>query len=127
MGLRMYLSMIGLGSFLAWFAWGVIVWSISPREAGLPGFIMFYLTLGLALVGTMTILLSTARIFLLRRKVIEREIRTAFRHAILFALIVIFSLVFSAAGIFSIWYAILLISVASFIEYLFLQLHRGRR
>lgn len=127
MGLRTYLSSIGLGTVLAWFGWAMIILHIAPREASAPGFIMFYLTLGVALVGTLTLVFSIFRVYILRRSVVEREIRTSFRHAILCSLIVIISLVLSAAGRFSVWYSFLLLAVASVVEYLFLQAHYGRR
>lgn len=126
MGLRAYLSSIGLGTAIAWFGWIMIIFNIAPREASAPGFIMFYLTLAAALVGTLTLVFSIFRVYILRRSVIEREIRTAFRHAILCSLITIISLVLSSAGRFSVWYSFLLLAIASIIEYLFLQAHHGR-
>jgi membrane-associated HD superfamily phosphohydrolase len=126
MGLRAYLSSIGLGTVLAWFGWAMIILNITPREASTPGFVMFYLTLAVALVGTLTFIFSIFRVYVLRRSVIEREIRTSFRHAILCSLITIVSLVLSSAGRFSVWYSLLLLAIASVIEYLFLQAHHGR-
>jgi len=126
MGLRAYLSSIGLATVLAWFGWAMIILNIGPREAGVPGFVMFYATLVVALIGTLTFFFSVFRVYILRRSVIEREIRTAFRHGVLCSLIAIVSLALSSAGNFSAWYSFLLIAVASIIEYLFLQAHHGR-
>jgi len=87
---------------------------------------MFYLTLAIALTGTLTLVGSALRIVLLRREVRGREIRTAFRHAILFALVVTISLVLSRIGRFQTYHIIFLIAVASALEYFFLQFQRGR-
>jgi amino acid permease len=32
--------------------WGVVVWAINPDEAGLIGFLFFYIALGFAVMGT---------------------------------------------------------------------------
>lgn len=126
MGLRAYLSLIGLGTVLSWFAWSIVLFTMSPKESGWIGFFMFYVTFGTAIAGTLTILFSIIRIYFLRRKVIEREIRISFRHAVLCAFIATASLVISAAGRFSFWYMLGLLVVSVAIEYLFLQAHRGR-
>lgn len=126
MGLRAYLTCIGFGTLLACFAWGVVLVMMNPDESGWVGFTMFYVTFGMAIIGTLTILLSVMRIFALRRKVVEREVRTSFRHAILLSLIVISSLALSAAGHFSTWYMLGFLAVSIAVEYLFLQAHGGR-
>ena len=126
MGLKGYLSFIGLGTFLAWFAWSIIVFNVSPKETGIGAFIMFYVTLAVALVGALTLVMTVLRVYVLQRKVIVREIRTAFRHAILFAVIAITSLALSASERFTIWSIIILIAVVSVVEYFFIQFHRGR-
>lgn len=126
MGLRAYLSLIGLGTFLAWIAWGIILLNINPFDAGFAEFVMFYVTLAVALVGTLTLIMTVVRVYLLKRKVLVREIRMAFRHSVLFSVIAIVSLALSAAEKFTVWYAILLIAVAAIVEYFFLQFHGGR-
>ena len=126
MGLRGYFALIGLGTVLSWFAWSIVIFTMSPVDSGWVGFSMFYVTLGTALAGTLTLIFSVIRIYLLHRKVIEREIRTAFRHAVLCAFILISSLALSASGHFSIWITLVLLLVSVAIEYIFLQAHRGK-
>lgn len=126
MGIGTFCSVMGLGTMFAWFAWALILMNTSPKEAGLAGFLIFYVTLAVALIGTMTLIGTLVRIYLFRRPVPGREIRTAFRHGILFALVAIGSLALSAAGDFQPWYLIVFIAVATLVEYFFLQFHRGR-
>jgi hypothetical protein len=126
MGLRVYLLLIGLGTVLSWFAWCIVLFTMSPVDSGWIGFSMFYITFGTALAGTLTLLFSIIRVYLLHRNVIEREIRTSFRHAVLCALITIASLALSASGHFSFWYTLGLLIVSVTVEYLFLQAHRGK-
>ena len=118
---------MALGTFLAWAAWGIVVWNTSPTEAGFAGFVMFYITLAFALVGSLALIGTCFRLYVLkRREVPSREIKIAFRHAILFAGVAIASLVLSANGLFRTWHVIALISAASIVEYLFLQSQSGR-
>jgi hypothetical protein len=126
MGLRAYLSLIGLGTLLSWFAWAVVLVMMNPDESGWFGFVMFYVSFGIAIAGTLTLILSIIRIYVMRRNVVEREVRVSFRHAIMFACIVIASLALTASGHFSSWYMIGFLFVSVAIEYLFLQAHRGK-
>jgi hypothetical protein len=126
MGLRGYLFLIALGTALAWFSWSIVLCTMNPFDSGWIGFSMFYLTIGMALAGTLTIFFSCIRIYLLHRKVIEREIRISFRHAVLCAFIAIASLMLTASGHFSAWYTFGLLLLSVGVEYLFLQAHRGK-
>jgi hypothetical protein len=126
MGLKAYLSFIGLGTFLAWFAWIVVLFNVNPEESGIAGLIMFYLTLTVSVVGTLTVIMTVMRVYMLKREVLGREIRIAFRHSIMFGAIAVFSLVLSSAGKFHAWHVIVLAAIALLIEYFFLQFHRGR-
>lgn len=127
MGLRAYSLLMALGTLLAWAAWTIIVINVDPREAGLAGFFMFYLTLGAALVGTLSLFLSFFRVIVLRRRdVPSREIRHAFRHAILFAGVAIVSLMLSAHGWMRTWHLVALVAVASIAEYFLIQTKQGR-
>ena len=126
MGLKGYLSLIGLGTVFAWIAWAIIILNISPVESGVTALVFFYVTLAAALVGTLTLIMTVLRVYLLRREVIVRETRTAFRHAVLFAVIAISSLILSAADRFSTWSIVLLVAIISVVEYFFIQFHRGR-
>jgi len=126
MGLKGYLSSIGLGTFLAWFAWMVVLFNVNPADTGVAGLVMFYVTLSIALIGTLTIIMSTLRVYILKRKVPVREIRKALRHSVLFSIVAVVSLALSAAGKFHSWHVILLVAAACVIEYFFMQFHRER-
>ncbi|OGL73775.1 hypothetical protein A3E39_03510 [Candidatus Uhrbacteria bacterium RIFCSPHIGHO2_12_FULL_60_25] len=127
MGLRTYVLLMAIGTFLAWMAWIVIVMNVNPMEAGFLGFFMFYLTLAVSLVGSLALIGTFFRIIILKRhEVPSREIRIAFRHAVLFAGVAIVSLLLAANGLLRTWHVVALIAVASIVEYLFLQAQQGR-
>jgi hypothetical protein len=124
MGLRGYLSLIGLGTALAAAAWGIVLFSVNPEEADILAFVMFYVTLAAMLVGMLTMIMTVARVYVLRREVIQREIQKAFRHALLFTAITVVSLFLAAGNRFSIITLVIMIAATSIIEYFFLQFSR---
>lgn len=127
MGLRTYVLLMAIGTFLAWIAWTVIVLNVDPTETGFLGFFLFYLTLAVSLVGSLALIGTFFRIVVLKRHdVPSREIKIAFRHAILFAGVAIFSLLLSANSLLRTWHVVALMCVASIVEYAFLQAQQGR-
>lgn len=125
MTLRNFSLLIALGTLLAWGAWAIILLNVDPREAGIPGFIMFYLTLGAGLTGTVALALSFLRIIVLRRKSVpSREINVSFRHAVLFAVVTVGSLILSSQGWMRTWHVVALIAIVTLIEAFFLQTRR---
>lgn len=116
-----------IGTVLAWIGWSIVILNISPREAGFFGFALFYTTLAVALVGTFALLGSCIRLLILKRRdVPSREIKIAFRHAVLFSAAAIISLFLSAHGWFRMWEVALLILLVSAVEYAVLKGQRGR-
>jgi len=126
MSLRMYvLAMIG-ATMLAWIAWGVVVTGINPFEAGMVGVGLFYITLFVALIGTVALVLSFIRVKLFKKHhVPSREIRTAFRHAVLFALVMVVSLGLSAHGFLQTWHLVVMVAVVVLVEQFFVRAYRG--
>lgn len=117
-----------LGTFLSWSAWGLVIWNMDPTEAGIAGFVLFYLTLLMSLVGTMTLLGVVYRVMLLKRHaLVMREVRIAFRHAILISLVGIISLILSGLGFLRWWAITAMILLVCGLEYLFLIGEESRR
>lgn len=118
---------MSLGTFLAWASWLIVILNVSPLEAAAAGFLMFYLTLAMALVGSVALVGSFVRLVVLRRREVpSREIRIAFRHAVLFAAVAVATLMLSVGGWLRIWHVIALVAVASLAEAVFLQMRSGR-
>ena len=128
MTFRMYLVFMTIATVLSWGAWVLVLNTTNPQEAGTGGFIVFYLTLCMALLGTLTLFGTAYRVLFLRREgVMAREVRIAFRHAVLLSLAAIGALVFSAQGWLHWWVLVLLLVLLSIIEYIFLLREEGRR
>lgn len=124
----MYILFMTFATLLSWVAWAVVLWSMNPEETGPGGFLIFYVTLFMGLLGTLTLFGVTYRVmFLGRRDVVSREVRISFRHAIALSAMAVAALALSAQGLLRWWIAAILIAVVSVIEYLFLVKEEARR
>lgn len=115
-------------TLLSWVAWGVLVVNTNPLETSIGGFIMFYVTLCMGLIGSLTILGLSYRVLVLKRHdVVSREVRVSFRHAVLLSAICVGLLALSAAGWLRWWAFLVLVIAVIGIEYIFLISDESRR
>ncbi len=125
MSLRSFAIFMAIGTLLAWAAWGLILVNVNPFETSLGGLSLFYLTLAVAIVGTVTLSLAFIRVVIFRRsQVPSREIRIAFRHAVLFTTVALISLILSANGWVRTWHLVALVALAALAEGAFRSLQR---
>jgi len=119
---------MGIGTTLAWVGWIIVLNIINPEEAGIAGLIFFFALLFLALLGTISILGLLYRIGIRKRTdMVMREVRVAFRHALLLSGIAVIALWFSSQDWLR-WYAIVgfMLFVAA-VEYVFLVFIEAER
>ena len=75
--------------------WGTLfglMVSIDPLTTNLPGFVMFYSALFLAILGTSTIFGFIFRFSILKQQLAFRAVSEAFRQSFLFAILIIAAL-----------------------------------
>jgi Ca2+/Na+ antiporter len=119
---------MGLATILSVGAWFFVIWTTDPFESGLSGLALFYITLGMSLIGSLTLSGVFYRVGILgRRDVVTREVKTSFRHAIALSLVAMISLMLSAQGQLRWWYILGLIVITTMIEYVFLMKDESRR
>lgn len=128
MSFRAYLLFMGVSTIIAWLAWVVLLLNIDPTQASLFVFIIFYFTLAVGLIGTISLLSMAYRVLVVKQHdLIIRQVRIAFRHAVLLSALAVISLALSASGLFHWWVLIVLIGAASVIEYISLLIQSSRR
>lgn len=94
----------------------------------MSGFLLFYITLITGLIGLLSLLGVLYRVVFLKRKdVVLREVKVSFRHAILLSFVGVSALALSSHGLLIWWVLILLILVASLIEYVSLLVQNATR
>ncbi len=128
MSYRSYLLIMLAGTLVAWSGWALVLLRINPKEAGLLGLTSFYVTLFMGMVGLLTLVELLINVHLMKkRELLIREVKMAFRRAVLLALICVLSLIFSSVGKFSWWILLVFIAVAAAIEYIFMLISHSRR
>ncbi len=122
MSLKQYMILMAIGSAIGWGAWILILFSTNPFEAGFLGFVLFYLALFIALVGTMSLLGFIVRLWILKREeVVLRQVTTAFRQSILLSVLVAGSLYLQSRGVLAWWNIIIFIIVLGLIELFYIS------
>lgn len=116
------------GTFLAWIGWAFVLLKVNPDEGGFIGFLLFYLTLLIALTGTFSLLGIFFRVYIKKRHhVVIREVHIAFRHAVFMASMAVTSLALSAQGWLTWWVFLLLLAIIAIFEYVALIIQEGKR
>lgn len=126
MSFKYFLLLMAIASAAAWAGWIIVVSAIDPSRSGAVGFLFFYVTLTLALIGTLTVAGTGVRVWARREELVSRHVSTAFRQAFLFTALVDASLVLLANGLFRWWTATLVIVLLALVELVFLSASRPR-
>ncbi|MDD2646655.1 MAG: hypothetical protein PHV78_00040 [Patescibacteria group bacterium] len=123
MTLKQYLNLMFICTLICWGVWVLSIFLVNPQNAGILGFVLFYLSLFLAILG------STALVgFLIRARLgktpIFAQVSIAFRQGIWIALIIIFALLLQSFRLLRWWNVALFALLVIIIEVLILTNRR---
>jgi hypothetical protein len=118
MTLKRYLLLMFLATLLCWLALASVMFYINPSEAGIIGFVLFYVSLFLSLVGTFSLVGFILRVWLTTVPIFKQVI-ISFRQGVLFAVFVSLSLAMQSQGYLTWWLVIILLVLLAFVEYIF--------
>ena len=125
MSLRFYIILMVLGTAVCWGAWALVLIFLDPASADWLGFLLFYSSLYLALVGSFAIIGMGLRLLFAQSGGVFREVAIAFRQAFFFGFMVIAALLLQKEGLFTWWNMLLLVAALTLIELFFLAMrHR---
>ena len=124
MTLKTYLNLMSILTGICWLGWLAVIFLISPAEAGFIGFILFYFSLFLALLGSFAIAGFLIRVRLSQRPVFAQT-QLAFRQAIWMSLFVVAVLALKGLNILRWWNMLFLLLFLVILESFFLS--SGRR
>jgi len=97
------------GTTMCWIAWLFILFSISPEQAGWLGFVFFYTSLFLGVVGIFSVIgLLLKKQKTTRDEIIFRQVKKTFKQGILFGIFIILSLMLLQFNLLFWWNAIFL-------------------
>jgi len=113
---------------MAWGGWFFVLYTIDPQEAGVLSLVLFYLTLFMAMVGTLAVIgVVYRRQRMSQVQLMIREVKIAFRHALMLSLALITSLILSAQGLLTWWNFLALFIGVGVAEYLCLLIQESKR
>ncbi len=127
MSLKKYLITMSFVTVFCWIAWLVVLWYMDPSGAGGIGFLLFYLSLFFALLGTFSLLGFFVRVWFSKEVVIFRHLGVSTRQSLWFAILVVVSLIFQASDFFRWWTSGLLIIFLIVLEFFFISRKVVRR
>ena len=112
---------MSLLTLFCWLAWLVVLYFINPQEAGIVGFLLFYCSLFVALVGTFSLLGFFLRVWFSRQEVIFRHLGISTRQSLWFSLLLVGVLIIQGAGYMRWWSVGLLVLLLIILEFFFLS------
>lgn len=116
MSFRAYLIMMIAATIISWVAWVTVIFSINPFETDFLGLTFFYSTLFLSLMGTISILGNIVRKKFIKDDILFRQVIVSFRQSVLFAILIVVSLILQSNEILSWWSILFLIGALAVIE-----------
>ena len=117
MTLRAYLIIMSITTLLCWSAFTFVLLNVNPETTNWLGFLLFYLSLFLSLVGAGALIGFVIRFIGLRRELVFRSVREAFRQSFLFSFLIIAVLFLLSKNLFSWLNLALLIIGLSVLEF----------
>ena len=112
---------------ICWLIWTYVLWMINPILTNWIGFVLFYSSLFLALIGTGAIFGFAVRFIALKKELAFRLVKESFRQSFLFALLIIISLVLLSYSLFTWLNLILLIFGLSVLEFFMLSFSSSKK
>lgn len=120
MTLKKYLNLMSILTIICWLAWVFVIFFVNPEETGLIGFVLFYFSLFLAILGTAAIIG-----FLIRTRFntgpVFKQVETSFRQGIWLSLLVVGLFLLQNLGILRWWNGLFLLLFLMFLEFFFLS------
>jgi hypothetical protein len=121
MTLRGYSLVMLIFTSVAWGLWVAIVFLVDPEVTNWIGFSLFYFSLFLSLLGTASLLGFFVRFIALKKELVFRLVKDAFRQSFLFSILIIASLILLSTDLFSWLNVFLLIFGLSILEFVLLS------
>ncbi|OGF21238.1 hypothetical protein A2Y83_04305 [Candidatus Falkowbacteria bacterium RBG_13_39_14] len=110
-----------LGTILCWAMFVLVIFNINPAN-GAIALLLFYSSLFLSLIGTLAILGSVIRIFLFKKEIIFREVKSSLRQALLFSFLFVVILMLQSKRILAWWNVLFLVVALAAFEGLMVSL-----
>lgn len=126
MNFKQFIQLTIVSTLVAWGIWIFLLFSIDPVFAGLFEFTLFYLTLFIAVSGTVLAIAVATRVQLKPDIILFRHVVTSFRQSLLLGVLFLGSLLLLSKNLFTWWSIFILIGLLSLIEWNAQSLRKNR-
>lgn len=124
MRFKSFFLLIILGTVLSWIAWGMVIFNFDPNQISLLQFIAFYISLFMALGGTIFIVIDWLKSKVFRRQLLVFRVRASIRHGILFSILLLGWAFLKSQNLLAWWVLLMLILILTVLEFFFISLQR---
>jgi hypothetical protein len=112
---------MALASAAAWIGWVFVIHSVDPINAGALGFLLFYVTIFIAMLGTTVFFGTLIRLWLRPKEVTYRHTLRSFRQGIILSCLFLAALFLLSFELLRWWSGTLLVILFSFVELVFVS------
>lgn len=116
MTIKQFLTIISFATLMCWGTWVVVLWNIDPFEASMLHMLFFYLSLFLALTGTITsILYGWYHFFGDVQIPVFRYVKKSMKQGISIAMAIITLLLLQAVQVLNLWTLTMIALIIAFV------------
>ncbi len=128
MNSKIYNIIMGIATALAWLGFFIIISNFDPRQATWVVFLLFYMTLGLGVLGLLSLLgFWIRRLFNPKKIQIRLAVVSSLRQGLIMAAVVVIGMFLQSARILTWWNMLLLIIAATSLEFVLLLFHHKQK
>jgi len=124
MSIKQLIIIVLAATIICWIIWWLVIFQIDPTNSGIFGFILFYLSLFFALLGTLFLITFSFRRAFNKMDMEYKIVGASFRQSFVFALVPVIVLFLQGHGLLTWWNIILLIIALGALEFFFLSYKR---
>lgn len=120
MTLNRYLILMSLATLLCWASFFIVIFSVNPFNTTLLGFIFFYSSLFLSVLGTVSLVGFLLRHLFNKNQFVSQQVIISFRQSIWLSLILIIGLYLQSQKLTTWWNLLILILLMILLEFYFI-------
>ena len=126
MTLKKYLMLTAVATAVCWTVFLFIASVVNPEITSWLGFVLFYLSLFMAVSGTASLIGFLIRFVALRHELVFYAVKIAYRQSFMFALFIIITLILLSQGLFTWLNLFMLIAVFVIAEMVMINSQKTR-
>jgi len=129
MNLKQYLFIMLFGTVLCWVAWFFVILNVDPFQDNGTGLTFFYVSLALALLGTVSVLSFSLRNYFSRRNLpMFRYVQRSFKDAFVVSVIFVLMLFLQGKGYLNWWNTgVFILALVLGIAFVWTTKHQGEK